>query len=256
MNCAECGKELTGKHKSKYCSRDCMWVYQRRERAIASEAKRTRICETCGKEFVMPYMSGKAKRGEIQSGLYCSRKCRWDAIRKPEIKKVWHCKVCGNEMSVYAVYCSDRCRKEKANRESFNRSKSKKVLKARPCNECGKLFIPEYGNKRRMFCSKECLSKSMRRIRKHKDRARLKMVKVESVDPMKVFIRDGWRCQLCGKKLKRPDRGTYKDCAPELDHIVPLSKGGEHSYQNTQCACRKCNGDKAGEERGQLRLFG
>jgi 5-methylcytosine-specific restriction endonuclease McrA len=153
-------------------------------------------------------------------------------------------------------YCSVECRKEKARRDAFNLSKSKQTLKARSCRECGKMFTPEYGDKRRIFCSEECFLKSTRRIRRHKERAKLRNVKVESVDPMKVFARDGWRCQLCGKKLKRLDRGTYKDCAPEMDHIIPLSKGGEHSYQNAQCSCRRCNADKLGEERGQLRLFG
>jgi 5-methylcytosine-specific restriction endonuclease McrA len=29
--------------------------------------------------------------------------------------------------------------------------------------------------------------------------------------------------------------------APTLDHIVPLSKGGSHTYDNLQCACFRCN---------------
>ena len=73
---------------------------------------------------------------------------------------------------------------------------------------------------------------------------------------VKVFKRDGWKCQLCGKKLKPKDRGKFIDNAPELDHIIPWAKGGEHSYRNTQCTCRKCNGDKNDKELGQLRMFG
>jgi 5-methylcytosine-specific restriction endonuclease McrA len=78
----------------------------------------------------------------------------------------------------------------------------------------------------------------------------------EWVNPLKVFMRDGWICQLCGKRLKNKNRGKLIDLAPELDHIIPLSKGGAHSYLNTQCACRKCNGEKNNDEIGQLRLFG
>jgi 5-methylcytosine-specific restriction endonuclease McrA len=35
-----------------------------------------------------------------------------------------------------------------------------------------------------------------------------------------------------------------------------LSVGGEHSYLNTQCACRQCNQEKGNRGGGQLRLFG
>ena len=78
----------------------------------------------------------------------------------------------------------------------------------------------------------------------------------ERVDPYVVFRRDKWRCQLCKGKAPEAKRGTYDDDAPELDHIITLSEGGEHSYRNTQCACRKCNGEKSGRSMGQLLLLG
>jgi len=83
----------------------------------------------------------------------------------------------------------------------------------------------------------------------------MRAVAVESVDPIKVFDRDGWRCQLCGKKTPKAKRGTYSRNAPELDHIMPLSLGGEHSYRNTQCLCRSCNGSKSNTPMGQLSLL-
>lgn len=45
MNCLQCGGKLTKKWQAKYCSRECMWKYQRKRRAEASEAKRSRVCE-------------------------------------------------------------------------------------------------------------------------------------------------------------------------------------------------------------------
>lgn len=241
-----------------------MWASQRESRKLESEAKRRRICQSCGREFIMPYPSGKANRGEIKAGLYCSRKCRGDAMTKashkssPSLKKKEpkHCKICGKEIVNRLVYCSDSCRKEKARRQSFESNKNKKLLKQRSCFECGTVFIPTYGDKRRNYCSDICLHKSMKRIRRQKERARLRLARVETVIAAKVFSRDGWRCQLCGKKLNQKHKGSYRDDAPELDHIIPLSKGGEHSYTNTQCACRKCNIEKNNKEYGQLRLFG
>ena len=73
----------------------------------------------------------------------------------------------------------------------------------------------------------------------------MKKVEKESVDPFKVFDRDGWVCQMCGVPTPRELRATWEDNAPELDHIIPLSKGGPHTYKNTQCSCRKCNQRKS-----------
>lgn len=47
-----------------------------------------------------------------------------------------------------------------------------------------------------------------------------------------VFARDGWVCQYCGA------------AAENLDHVVPRSRGGEHSWENVVAACRRCNSRK------------
>jgi 5-methylcytosine-specific restriction endonuclease McrA len=44
-----------------------------------------------------------------------------------------------------------------------------------------------------------------------------------------VFARDGNRCQYCGA------------AAENLDHVVPRSKGGPHTWENVVAACRPCN---------------
>ena len=47
-----------------------------------------------------------------------------------------------------------------------------------------------------------------------------------------VFARDGWVCQYCGLQ------------AENVDHVVPKSRGGEHSWENVVAACRRCNSKK------------
>ncbi len=47
-----------------------------------------------------------------------------------------------------------------------------------------------------------------------------------------IFARDDWRCQYCGST------------AENLDHVVPRSRGGEHSWENVVAACRRCNAKK------------
>jgi len=47
-----------------------------------------------------------------------------------------------------------------------------------------------------------------------------------------VFARDQWSCQYCG------------GAAENLDHVVPRSKGGLHTWENVVAACRRCNSRK------------
>lgn len=51
-----------------------------------------------------------------------------------------------------------------------------------------------------------------------------------------VFARDNFKCCYCGKKF-HPKELT-------LDHITPLSRGGEKSWENITSACMKCNHKK------------
>ncbi|MGI9001730.1 MAG: HNH endonuclease [Pseudonocardia sp.] len=48
-----------------------------------------------------------------------------------------------------------------------------------------------------------------------------------------VLRRDGRRCAYCGKR------------AETIDHVVPRSRGGTHTWDNCVAACRTCNSHKA-----------
>lgn len=47
-----------------------------------------------------------------------------------------------------------------------------------------------------------------------------------------VFVRDGGRCQYCN------------NAAESIDHVVPRSRGGTHTWENVVAACRPCNSRK------------
>jgi 5-methylcytosine-specific restriction endonuclease McrA len=47
---------------------------------------------------------------------------------------------------------------------------------------------------------------------------------------LRIFARDGHKCQQCGAKPPL-----------ELDHIMPVSKGGSAEESNLQALCVKCN---------------
>jgi 5-methylcytosine-specific restriction endonuclease McrA len=61
-----------------------------------------------------------------------------------------------------------------------------------------------------------------------------------------VLVRDGHRCAYCG------------GAASTIDHVLPVSRGGQNSWLNTVAACGACNqrkGDRTPAEAGMdLRL--
>ena len=67
------------------------------------------------------------------------------------------------------------------------------------------------------------------RRRAHKKNAPV----VENVNRSVVFERDKGICGICGLLVDPADW--------HLDHVVPLSKGGKHSYENTRVTHPRCN---------------
>jgi 5-methylcytosine-specific restriction endonuclease McrA len=53
-----------------------------------------------------------------------------------------------------------------------------------------------------------------------------------------IFFRDKNRCQYCGGKFSTVDLN--------LDHVVPLSRGGKSTWDNVVCCCVRCNSRKGG----------
>lgn len=50
----------------------------------------------------------------------------------------------------------------------------------------------------------------------------------------------GGKCAKCGVRMR--GRGERE---PTLDHIIPLSKDGDDTFENTQALCRRCSELKA-----------
>lgn len=71
-----------------------------------------------------------------------------------------------------------------------------------------------------------------------------------------IFIRDDGRCAYCNKRMERRDEMT-------IDHVVPKSRGGEHTWENCVLSCKKCNHTKENnllseidmKLRGDINLF-
>jgi 5-methylcytosine-specific restriction endonuclease McrA len=59
-----------------------------------------------------------------------------------------------------------------------------------------------------------------------------------------VFIRDGYTCQYCGRQSN--------DLT--IDHVIPRSRGGVHSWENLVSACKPCNHRKGGKLLAEARM--
>ena len=55
-----------------------------------------------------------------------------------------------------------------------------------------------------------------------------------------VFKRDSFTCQYCGR--------SAPDALLEIDHIMPVSKGGDNSLLNLITSCQDCNRGKTNRE--------
>lgn len=243
--CLVCSKKFyTSQPKARFCCQKCA-IRAQTIRNRGKLSKHLFTCKGCGTNF-HPRRPDRA---------YCSRTCarkhqpkpaprpKKETIR-PAISKVWcvTCEQCKQPFvtRMRRATCTDSCRRllYAARQRLRNRPKPKKE---RDCAECGSTF---HASGQRRFCSPAHAKKHSKRIQKAKRRAREKLLPNENVNPFAVFKRDGWTCKLCGCATPRLLRGTNDPRAPELDHITPLALGGHHTYANTQCTCRACNGAK------------
>jgi 5-methylcytosine-specific restriction endonuclease McrA len=70
--------------------------------------------------------------------------------------------------------------------------------------------------------------------------ARLRGTSNELIRRLDVLERAGWKCALCGDAI--PADATWPSHEfGTVDHIVPVSRGGEHTWDNVQAAHWICN---------------
>lgn len=89
-------------------------------------------------------------------------------------------------------------------------------------------------------------------------RMRKRGVASEQYDPLVIAERDGWRCSLCRKQISKTERHPHPK-ALTMDHIVPISAGGDDAPHNVRACHSLCNSIKGNRVHGdgeQLMLVG
>jgi 5-methylcytosine-specific restriction endonuclease McrA len=90
-----------------------------------------------------------------------------------------------------------------------------------------------------------------KRARKLRRKAQERGVRAHFIDLDLIFKRDNWTCQLCGEPLDMQAEFPHP-LYPTLDHMIPLSWGGDHTFGNVWSAHFGCNikkGNKVGHVR-------
>lgn len=267
QSCQCCGCEFRSERTKMYCSTRCSWTAQDRKAGVRPREEHRNPahwfrCEECGKDSHRNLSGSNAAKGS--RNRWCSMACKLKAGKAARDAAPWpvHRKALCAYVAAHCASCGEAFGSRNPDRTECNgcRQKASRVASAEAgqalhraaakvvaCQDCGSEYCPLYGAgaMKSCPCCAEVRARSQKRIARNTRKAKQRAVTVESVDPIKVFVRAGWRCYLCGCSTPRELRGTYEANAPELDHVMPLSRGGAHSYANTDCACRACNLEKS-----------
>lgn len=252
------------KREQSYCTRECG---RRTRRGSKPRQMWKHSCKHCGDAF----------ESIAEEADYCASRCKLAAWKLKNLERVrahrlaapprinppkllcayftGHCEMCGcawggRAKRVNCKSCQSLIRKkaacDAAKIVSLARHRAQgKVVR---CSECTAGFCPLYGASHCTLCDvcAKARFRESQKVGKKRRNARIRGASVgEPVHRLKVFARDGWLCQLCGIQTPRELMGSMAQNAPELDHINPVSRGGAHSTENTQCLCRSCNGWKS-----------
>lgn len=259
--CEGCGvtyQNIDPKHQ--FCSAKCANKYH------GDNRKRHYKCNNCGMVFIPSQSSYKT---------FCSRDCFFTHLKKRsevtkqrkkqerELRRTHTCKICGKQYKGQSSsYCSDECRKEVARQKQREREQLVHPPKIIRCIECGQEFKVEYPDKRRLFCSPRCNDRHVQRLhpeikrdQNHRRRIAKRGLVSEKVKSLQVYERDRWICGICHKRVNSKLSFPHPMSA-SLDHILPLSHGGHHTYVNCQLAHFICNSLKSDIGSSQLKLFG
>ena len=192
--------------------------------------------------FVRCVMCLKQMTGD-KSVRCCSQRCSRRAWR---CGRRGSCAACGAEIPRNrSKYCRDECR-------PGNQAQGLTDV----CGSCGATF--QRTRQRLGSCSVECAAqlKLERQRRKNRKRRFARKGKIAGEYTVaEIALRDGGRCHLCGKKVDMRLDGNDQR-GPTIDHLLPVSQGGDDVRENVALAHRDCNILRGIGGEVQLRLVG
>lgn len=211
----------------------------------------TEPCLACG----APVVQYRKRRYDAEM-RYCGRSCqpRWHSTFHGPIKsellasKSWlgECRWCGKVMASGSQSCN-ACSDKRLLVIKKIRTRIKWLL-PKQCVNCGRMFNRFDQGSSCDECKRaiDRQSRILRRLRK-----KANGVYDSGIDYKVLFEQANGQCAICRMACDNPsvwigwDGKTWMPNAPTLDHIIPLARGGTHTWGNVQLACASCNSSKA-----------
>ena len=149
------------------------------------------------------------------------------------------CLTCNKQSKVARCKsCSDRDSYLKHKEERLRKSRKYRKLHSEVAREYAKKYLKE--NRQRLLEYKKLYGKTHRAqlniasaVSRHSRRAKYKKGTLTVIEWREILVKQDGKCCYCKKETKLT-----------MDHIIPLSRGGEHSKENVAGACWPCNMSK------------
>lgn len=176
------------------------------------------------------------------------------SLRSRQSNRIVSCGICSH-LETEQRHKQEREKREFEKNEKQRLREVRKLKKAKQTSftfcECGKI-IPN-GTKYCDDCREKHKRISQRQIerrKEHKRRTRIGKTFDRGITLEKLYDRDQGICYLCNRTCDWGDfqkingafvvGGSY----PTVEHLIPLCKGGTHTWNNIKLACHSCNSKK------------
>ena len=218
--------------------------YQRdRYRRIRGTVVETKVCVICGKAFetALPH--------QITCSEECSKENRRRKHRRtPEQEPQKYIRLKYGSEEAYEQYLKKQEEQKKAEaeqRRAEREAEKAERLRTAECAVCGQAFTTY--NPKQKTCCMAC-SKKLQYARKDK-RIPKEQIVDKDITLEALYRRDSGFCYICGRKCDWNDKDGLKVFGkyPTIEHLIPVSRGGLHSWDNVRLACFDCNIKKSDE---------
>lgn len=140
------------------------------------------------------------------------------------------------------LYAKNKARILEVNRQSVLRNSEKvkrykaewyKANRERLRKHMAALYLQHRKERLHKVAQWNIANREKRRLYEQKRKAQKLLTTVGRIDIEDIYARDAGICGICQKKVKRKE--------VSLDHILPLSQGGEHTAWNVRITHKLCN---------------